>query len=187
MVNRIKNVISKYGAINDNTASDFTKRLVKKEFIKNSIIQNNSEVANYIFFVDKGLIRHYYIHNNKEYTTWFSQENEFISNSSFFLRKPVSEIIETLEDSVLYGITYNDYEELCSKYHDFEHLVRLIITDLFLSLDEHFAQLIIMSATERYKLLIEKYPNFVKRIPLIYIASFLGIAPETLSRVRRKM
>lgn len=169
-------------------ALDDIKNCIKhRQFPRNTIIQKAGMIASKIYFIEKGIVRHFYKHNKKEVTTWFSQEGEFISNSSFFLQQAGTENIENLEELHVSEINHSDFEQLCKKHHSIEHLVRITMTINFFKLDEHYAQTYIYSATERYNKLIQKYPDFILRIPMIYIASFLGISPETLSRIRAKL
>ncbi len=181
------NTLKKDYSISDCTLNDLEKCIIKKKVPKNVIIQNELEIAENIFFIESGIVRHYSVYNGKEYTTWFSQEGEFLANSSFFLRKPAYDILITLEECTLYGISNGDFECLCSEHHDFEHFVRLIITEMFISVDEHFTYRNILNAEKKYEILITKYPGFLQRVPLLYLANFLGITPETLSRVRKKI
>ncbi len=167
--------------------SDIKDSVIHKEYQKKTIIQKAGSIANQIYFIEKGIVRHFYAIDKKIFTTWFSQEGEFISNSSFFLQKAGAENIESLEYLHLSAINHTDFEQLCKKHYEIEHIIRIAMTINFFTLDNHYAHTNMYSATERYKVLMQKHPDFLLRVPLIYIANFLGISPETLSRIRAKL
>ena len=98
-------------------ALDDIKNCIKhRQFPRNTIIQKAGMIASKIYFIEKGIVRHFYKHNKKEVTTWFSQEGEFISNSSFFLQQAGTENIENLEELHVSEINHSDFEQLCKKH-----------------------------------------------------------------------
>jgi CRP-like cAMP-binding protein len=153
-------------------------------FKKNKIIQDNDQVPQYLFYINSGITRHFFHSNQKEFTSWFSKESDFMANSGFFTQKPVHEIIVALEDIHAYAISYSDFDKFCKKSHSLERFVRKSLAEQLYLLDQHISSNILLSAKERYDKFVIQFPDIVLRVPLIYIASFLGITPETLSRVR---
>lgn len=143
-------------------------------------------VAKKIFFVEKGAIRSYYLKDGNEIATWFTFENEFITSFySFISNEPCHETIELLEDSILHALTFDDLNALTIQYPEINHLYRKVLELNFIKqerkLNERFD-----SAKDKYENLISNYPEILKRVPLGYIASYLGITQSTLSRIRRK-
>jgi len=183
IIQQLKNIYP----IGDDALGDFMTSLSQKKFLKHTIIQKAGKVAKELYFIESGVVRHFYTNEDKEVTTWFSQEGEFVANSSFFMQQQGYENIESLEDLSVFAISYVDFERLCQEYSDISHLVRVFMTSNFFMLDQHYASTHLFSAIERYENLLQNFPDFIIRIPLIYIASFLGISPETLSRIRRKV
>lgn len=159
----------------------------KVVFKKNTIILHNNQVSKSIYFIEKGIARHYYSKNNKEFIWWFSKENDFMTNSSFFFQKPIQEIISALVEIQAYSLTYSDFERLCQKSHSLESFVRRSLAEQLYLYDKYMSETFILSATERYRNFLQQFPELVLRIPLIHIASFLRITPETLSRIRAQI
>jgi CRP-like cAMP-binding protein len=142
-------------------------------------------VADYIFFIQTGLARIYYHKKGKDITEWIAPDGTFfLSITSFFERKPGKLIIQTLEPSEVMGIHYNDFHKLAAAHHDIETLYRKMLAFSLILSQERMESIQFETAEQRYKRLITKNPNFLQRVPLTYIASFLGVTLETLSRIR---
>jgi len=140
-----------------------------------------------IFFIEQGASRSYYLNDGKEITTWFTFENEFITSFySFISREPSNETIELLEDSVLWELRFDDLNKLTEEYPEINHLYRKVLELNFIRqeklLTERFS-----SAKDKYENLITNYPQILQRVPLGYIASYLGVTQSTLSRIRHKL
>ncbi|MGI9550919.1 MAG: Crp/Fnr family transcriptional regulator [Aurantibacter sp.] len=141
--------------------------------------------ANYLFFIDEGILHNYYYHNGKQISSWFYPENQFITAwSSFYAQKQSFEEIECLEDCVLYKISYKNYQKLIADFPSFGNFARLLAEEMLAFLDEFSKGWSFLSAKEKYQLLLSYFPDIELRVKLGYIASFLGISQETLSRLR---
>ncbi|MGZ3819461.1 MAG: Crp/Fnr family transcriptional regulator [Mucilaginibacter sp.] len=152
---------------------------------KDHLLVRESSVSNYIYFVEKGIARIFYHKNGKEVTEWIAMDEQFfLSLSSFYMRTPSRLIIQTLEPSEIYGIHHNDLMSLVDKYRDVERLLRNMMTGGFIMSQQRMFSMQFESAQQRYKMLLETQPSIIQRVPLSHIASFLGITPETLSRIR---
>lgn len=126
--------------------------------------------------------------DGKDITDWISAENSFAcSIISFITRKPDRRMIELLEPSVLFSFHYDDFEKLCRKYHDIEHLFRQIVSFGLVQLQQKFDDLHFSTALDRYQTLRATHPTIIQRVPLGMIASYLGITQETLSRIRSQI
>jgi len=142
-------------------------------------------VSDYLYFIEKGVARIYYYKNSKEITEWLALDEQFfLSITSFFQRTPSHLIIHTIEPSIVYGIHHDDFMSLADKYHDVERLLRKMVTRSLILSQIRMDSIQFESAQQRYEKLLQNTPQIVQRVPLTYIASFLGITLETLSRIR---
>ncbi|QHT68943.1 Crp/Fnr family transcriptional regulator [Rhodocytophaga rosea] len=159
--------------------------LQRMELPKGHVLVRAGTVCHYIYFIEKGLSRTYYLKEDKDVTDWISTENTFAcSIVSFITRKPDRRIIELLEDSLLWAIHYQDIEQLYKNHHEIERFGRLVTSHGLVQMQQRFDELHFATAHERYKHLIETSPTIIQRVPLGMIASYLGITGETLSRIR---
>ena len=142
-------------------------------------------VCDYIFFIKKGIARIYYYKNEKEITEWIATDEQFfLSITSFFNRVPSHLIIQTIEAAEVSGIHYNDFMSLADQYHDIERLLRKMVTGSLILSQQRMDSIQFETAQQRYERLLHSSPEIIKRVPLSYIASFLGVTLETLSRIR---
>jgi CRP-like cAMP-binding protein len=161
---------------------------------KDFFLLKENTVSDYIYFIQKGVARIYYYKNarpddpvgrGKEITEWLALDEQFfLSITSFFQRTPSYLIIQTLEPSEVYGIHHDDFMSLADKYHDVERLLRKMVTQSLILSQIRMDSIQFESAQQRYEKLLQNTPQIIQRVPLTYIASFLGITLETLSRIR---
>lgn len=152
---------------------------------KDQVLLREHTISDYIYFIDKGVARIFYHKNEREITEWLALDQEFfLSITSFFNRVPSYLIIQTLEPSEVYGIHHNDFMALADKHHDIERLLRKMVTSSLILSQERMDSIQFETAQQRYERLLRTHPKIVQRVPVSYIASFLGITPETLSRIR---
>lgn len=152
---------------------------------KDYFLVREHTVSDYIYFIEKGVARIYYYKNDKEVTEWIAMDEQFfLSITSFFERKPSHLIIQTLEPSEVYGIHHNDLMALADKHHEIEKLLRKMVTRSLILSQVRMDAIQFETAQQRYERLLKVSPNIIQRVPLSYIASFLGVTLETLSRIR---
>ncbi len=158
----------------------------KIELPKGHKLIEQGRTCKYLYFIEKGLGRSYFINEKgKDITAWFFAEDDVMTVvESFFQQKPSMYEIELLEDTVLYRISYRELQKLFDKYHLVERFGRLLSIKLLIDVAHKLNALQFQTAKQRYRFLIEKYPNIAYRAPLGHIASYLGITQETLSRIR---
>ena len=152
---------------------------------KDHVLGKENIVSDYLYFIEKGIVRIYYHKNGKEITEWIAMDGQFfLSITSFFQRVPSHLIIQTIEPAEVYGIHHDDFMKLSDKYHDVERLLRKMVTRSLILSQTRMDSIQFESAQKRYERLLQASPEIVQRVPLTYIASFLGITLETLSRIR---
>lgn len=157
------------------------------DYEKNTIFLKEGHVSRYIYFINKGLVRIFYYKQEKEITEWIACDKEFfLSIKSFYEQKPSILQFHAIENCQLVGIPYSDFLHLCSQFHDIESLHRKLITFSLLLSQERMDSIQFETARQRYEKFIALRPDIIKRVPLTYISSYLGITLETLSRIRGK-
>ncbi|HAO07247.1 MAG TPA: hypothetical protein DCQ50_09695 [Chryseobacterium sp.] len=167
---------------------DLLPLLEEKNFLKNEVILSRGNISEYVYFLISGCVRFNYLNDkNEDITTFFVLEDEFFANSSSFLTGEPSLInITAIEPTETLRLHKSQVQLMYSKHPDFEKVARGIIEKTLVGTVLRSPP-IILSAEERYLRLLEKNPEFVKRIPVKYLATYLGIHPNSLSRIRRDM
>jgi CRP-like cAMP-binding protein len=152
------------------------------------VLLRDGQTCNYIWVVITGLLRMYYIKDGDEVCSRFMEQTHMaMSIKSFYSRQPGYEYIETLEPCVLARIHKDELEKIYREYDEFNYIARVITEQYFIRSEERLFLLRKKSAEERYLYFLETYPQMVQRVPLTYIASYLGLTLETLSRIRKKL
>ncbi len=156
-----------------------------KQFNKGDHFVEEGKTSKYLAFTTRGLFQYYYRKDGKEITTYVSGANTFLlSVMSFFKQKPSRENIRTLADAELWMIHYDDLQKLKNSNEYFRHFYIGALENLAIGMDETRSNLIILTAEERYALLMKQEPALLQQIPLQYLASILGVTPRHLSRIR---
>lgn len=160
----------------------------KEVYKKKTQLLREGYSVNDLFYVEKGLIRIYYLKDGKEITDWFGTSNTYLTSiSGFYQNKKSTQYIETIEDSIIHTIKKSDIEKECVNKPEIERNYRQIIINHLVRLQERITALQFYSASERYDLLLRKNPYVIKRASRTDIASYLGISLETLSRISNKL
>jgi CRP/FNR family transcriptional regulator, anaerobic regulatory protein len=164
------------------------KRLTIQKLKKGDLLVRNGEVCNQVSFIEKGLLRFFYLVNGKEINTGFIAENEYISQyDSFLTRQSSTGNIDALEDCELINLSYEDMQILYKEIPILETFGRKMAELLFIMVSMQTTRLLTLSPEERYQSVIQMQPFIIQRVPQYMIASFIGITPEHLSRLRNKM
>lgn len=186
----LKNV---YGENVETEVSAETMELLKAKtrvvrLNKGEYLQIEGDVCKYWGYVNDGLVRMYYLNQEEEITEQLAHNGDmFLDYESFFNQSPSRHFIQMLEPTTLYLFPHLECEELCKTNHEVSLFFRKLTENIFLLKKKRIKDTIFKPAKVRYETLIAEKPNLVLRVPSIYIASYLGITPETLSRIKTKM
>ena len=159
--------------------------LVAKKYAKNEKILSEGETCENIYWIVKGLVRQFYYKNNKELTEYMATENTVVMCiESLFREQPSKLQIMAIEPTILYCLPKDRLEAVAVKSVNIQILYRKILEESLILSQIHADMLRFESAIDRYQKLVKRSPQLVLRAPLVYIASYLQMTPETLSRVR---
>jgi CRP-like cAMP-binding protein len=165
------------------------KYLTPKKLRKKQYLLQEGDVCKTIAFIEKGALREYSVDDSgNEHIIQFGLEGWTISDLySFLTGEPATYNIEAIEDAELILISKSAHEELLQKVPKYETLTRLNITGAYLAMQKRLTSIISSPLEERYESFTTLYPNIVQRVPQHMIASYMGLTPETLSRIRRRI
>jgi CRP-like cAMP-binding protein len=164
------------------------KCLQEKVVAKNGFLVEAGKVCRHLYFLERGAVCGFYYLNGKRVTHWFAFENDFFTSfHSFITQQPAVENIQALEGSVMWAITKNDLNVLLENFPEIERVLRLAYEKYYIRLEERFVNAQFKTAAERYEQLLQQTPHIAERVPLGYIASYLGVSQETLSRIRSRV
>ncbi|NQZ45452.1 MAG: Crp/Fnr family transcriptional regulator [Flavobacteriaceae bacterium] len=163
------------------------KIATEKEVAKHQVLFRPDKPTNKILFLKEGLLRGYKISDGKDYTHHFYFENWFATDFSSFLNEKPSQIfIESIEKTSYYEFKKRDLLDLYNKSHQNERLGRIIAEKAFLSTVEKLADLQLLNLIDKYHALVNRNPNLFQRVPQKYIASYLGVSEQSLSRIKKQ-
>jgi len=159
-----------------------------KNFTKGTVLLKEGQVATESYFNIKGLVRSYYVIDGDERTTAFFSEGEAIASlTSYVNRTPASHYLACVEDCTLSVLNYDKEQALYNKYPKFEALCRLSMEEEFGKQQELLASFLTKSPEDRYINLMETRPQLLNRVPQYHLATYLGVKPESLSRIRKRL
>jgi len=187
-MNPLIRFLKKYGHLDSEIELELNSKIKCITKQKGDFFLKQGQAVSNLGVIEKGLVRAYYIKNEIEVNSWFAFENEIIGSvMPMFFSQPSFEYIQFLEPSTVYYISINDLNELYNKNPELNLFGKKLAEYLCMLLEIRINSLQTESAEQRYKSLIENYPQTLQRVSLGHIASYLGVKQETLSRIRRKI
>jgi CRP-like cAMP-binding protein len=187
MDNEILKYLSKYIPITKELEEEINKIEFVKCFDKGTIILEEGNISNECFFIIKGCIRSFYIKDGEEKTTDFFTEEQAVVPSVYGNKIPSKHYLECIEDTIA-GVGTPELEtEMYLKFPQIESLNRALGEAIMAKHQDSFAEFKMASPEERYLALLKNRPDLIQRAPQHQIASYLGIKPESLSRIRKRI
>ncbi|MGV3765703.1 MAG: Crp/Fnr family transcriptional regulator [Chitinophagaceae bacterium] len=179
--------ISKYISLTEDEKNAILSLDLFRSVKKGTILLKEGQKSNSSYFVLKGCIRTYYVLDSEEKTTAFYTEMEVLTPPCVISKTPSEYYISCIEDSIL-TISNADMEaEVNSKFPKFEIMCRILSEELLAKVKINFDEFKTSSPEQRYLNLIEKRPDLIQRVPQHQLASYLGITPQSLSRLRARI
>lgn len=181
--------IGRHISLTDEEAETFRSLTRVKKVRRRQFVVEQGEVCRYDSFVVEGCLRCYHTDpEGTERVVQFAVEDWWISDlQSFLTQTPANFSVDAIEPSLLIQIEYDNLQELYRKVPKFERFFRLIIQNAFVAAQQRIIDSYSKDAEKRYAEFRNRYPDIEKRVPQYMIASYLGITPEFLSKIRRRM
>jgi len=187
MENHIAQYLSKYVDITEDLEEALSGLRLVREYSKGTVLLKEGELCNECYFIIKGLIRSYYIKEIDEITTDFFMEEQVVSPSCYGTKIPSKLYLECLEETVAFVGTPEMESEVYLKYPQLVSMNQVIGDKIMSNYRDTFDAFKMSSPEERYLALVKHNPELIQRAPQYQIASYLGIKPESLSRIRKRI
>ncbi len=185
-MNAFKNFIENYTDLPGSDWQIISKAFERREFAKNETILAEGSICRYFYFLEKGLVRFYENNDGNDVTKFFTKAPYcFTSKVSFNQQKPATENIQALTSTVVWQTTLPQTNALLH-LESWSTFTRRFVHEVQTYTEELMMQIKTETAEQRYYKLLEQHPDVIHSIPLKYLSSFLGIAPQSLSRIRKK-
>ncbi len=181
--------IIKYHNFSNADLKIITSKFKHTNFKPKDYILKDNQCSTKLYFIVKGLVRVFYLKDGKEITSYLACDNGFVSSYSSFINQTKSfEFIQCIEDTETYSIDYQGMQELYESVAQWQKIGRILSESNVICLADRIHKIHSISAKEKYQDFLKTSPaKLIQRTPQIYIASFLGITPESLSRIRKEI
>lgn len=184
----IKQIITNITPITEPSLEKLARLFVEIQYPKGHLLFRQHEVDRTVYFIKSGMARAYYRTEESDVTFWFGKEGSSVfSYNSYINQTPGYESIALLEDTMLYRIDHHQLETLYTTDISIANWGRKLIEKEIILVEERLISRLLLNASERYKNLMDHYPELLQRVQLNYIASYLGITPVSLSRIRAEI
>ena len=179
--------VNKVSLLSNDAELDLAAKLKPFTFKKGQVINNEGQICKYLYFIEQGLVKHYYHHKDRVFILRFFAENNFFTVLDSFVNQSPSQFITVaLENTSTMAIDAADYNELCNKHHSFETFSRKLFTHAALVNLKRIKEMFDADSTELYHEFMLENHHLLNRISLGDTASYIGISQVTLSRIRAR-
>jgi CRP-like cAMP-binding protein len=187
-MNQIRSYFENLVPLTDIDWEIFSAKLTRCEFPKNTLLLKAGIIENHLSFIEKGIIRFYIPKEENDLTFGFAFDNNFVcAYDSFLTQSPSTCYVETISETILWRINYIDLQDIYKETEFGNTIGRLASEELFLKKSKRELSLLSESAEKRYLNLFTEQLHLIKLIPLKYLASYIGITPQALSRIRKRI
>ena len=179
--------LERIGPLSNDLKEALNNKFTEEKIFKGKMLLSEGEVCKQLWFLSDGLLRSYHDIGDKEVTSRIMYTGHIvISAGSFFTQTPATESIEVLAGTAVAKLTYEHLQEIYRAFPEFNYHTRIITEQYFAQQEQRLYMLRKHDALSKYKYFLDHYAAFLHDIPQKYIASFLDMTPETLSRTRSR-
>jgi CRP-like cAMP-binding protein len=183
LIERIRQIIE----ISQSEELILRDHFVEKQLSKGDHFLTEYQICRYLGFISAGLVRYYINADGEDKTYYFGKEGDFVCDSESFLpQKPSNKNIQVLEDSSIYIVNYQGLQAIYDHLKQGDRFGRIGIEQVFVNVLQQLTSFYNDPPELRYERFLENYPDISQRIPQYYIASYVGIKPQSLSRIRNR-
>ncbi|CAM3952487.1 cAMP-binding domain of CRP or a regulatory subunit of cAMP-dependent protein kinases [Pedobacter westerhofensis] len=177
--------IEEISKLTDDEFEYILSHFVKKKFRKHQFLIQQDEPVKYEYFVLNGCVKAYTLdHDTKMHILQFGMQDWWIGDyQAYFKQIPATLYVDCIEDTEVLCLTLENREKLCTEMHKFEHFTRKKLNSGYVALQQRILSLLNSTPKERYEQLLVQYPSLFQKVPKQYIAAYLGVSRETLSRL----
>lgn len=188
MFDALHHLVAQFVTLSDREKSILESAFVFKQVPRKFPLVKHGQIANELYFINKGMLRLFYENDGDEITAYLFRENLFASSYDSFLRQaPSIQSLETLEEADLLVITQPKMNELYEVLPKFNILTRKIAEQRFINAQQILSSFLLDSPEERYAKFVEQNGDLLLRVPHHIIASYLGMTPVSMSRIRNRL
>ncbi len=188
MKDKLIRYFSRFTTLSAEEQQALTGSMIMHRFSKGSLILREGQYHTDTYFVVEGLVRQYRVVEDAEITTGFFAEDDWIiSLTGFTGTAPSATSLVCMEDTVLVVGNEERAQEIFRRFPRLETISRAVMETVFAAQTEYMQSLMTDTAGQRYRRLLGTRPSLLQRVPQYYIASYIGVQPETLSRIRRRI
>lgn len=188
MNNKLVEYIAQFPSLNEEETKAIAEKITVRTFSKGTILLKEGEIHDKCYFVLKGCVRQYYLVDGEEKTTaFFTEEQSVVSFANYTARMPSNHYLSCVEDCTLIVGDFQIEQAMYEQFPKLQAITRAMMEQDFGRTQEALARFITSSPEERYVNLLATRPELVQRVPQHQLASYLGVTPESLSRIRKRV
>lgn len=186
--NALFRLVEKYIQINEKDIDLIKSSFEVIHLKKNTLLEEEDKLTNYLYFINEGFVRVFYVQEGEDRTTQINCPSRFITSyQSFISQEKAYDNVETITDCSLLRISKTNLDLLNQKIENWAKFGERIYETALVFNEERTRDMILLNAEKRYQKMLKTQPEIIKNVPIQYIASYIGIKPESLSRIRRQI